>query len=134
MRHTFGRFLDQLQSGRSLFRTAIIILLSLCIILYLIGWWWSREPELLAVQKVAEAHAAQAGQSVVVGYTTTVTLGTVAKTLLEKPGGYLTNDVIPPSIFLDNMPNWEFGAFSVTRLPLHSLGGLLSLNDPRRIM
>ncbi|MDX5151685.1 MAG: DUF2333 family protein, partial [Acidiferrobacterales bacterium] len=27
-----------------------------------------------------------------------------------KPGGYLSNDIAPPGVFLDNMPNWEFGA------------------------
>ncbi len=133
MRHTFGRFLDQLQSGRSLFRTAIIVLLFLLIILYLIGWWWSREPELLAVQKVAEAHAAQAGQSVVVGYTTTATLVTVAKTLLEKPGGYLTNDVIPPSIFLDNMPNWEFGVLVQVRDMAHALRNDISRSQSQSV-
>jgi hypothetical protein len=31
------------------------------------------------------------------------------ETLLNKRGGYLSNDVLPPSIFLDNIPNWEFG-------------------------
>ncbi|MEK9749708.1 MAG: DUF2333 family protein, partial [Pseudomonadales bacterium] len=29
--------------------------------------------------------------------------------LLEKPGGYLSNDVMPPSSMMDNVPNWEFG-------------------------
>jgi hypothetical protein len=28
---------------------------------------------------------------------------------LDKPGGYLSNDLLPPFVFLDNMPNWEFG-------------------------
>jgi hypothetical protein len=31
------------------------------------------------------------------------------ETLLNKRGGYLTNDIMPPSIWLDNIPNWEFG-------------------------
>ena len=33
----------------------------------------------------------------------------VASTLLDKPGGYLTNDLLPPGVVLDNMPNWEQG-------------------------
>ncbi|MDZ7829492.1 MAG: DUF2333 family protein [Halofilum sp. (in: g-proteobacteria)] len=57
-------------------------------------------------RSVAEAN----GQDRVVGYTTTVTLMRAAETLLDKPGGYLYNDVTPPSVFLDNMPSWEYGA------------------------
>jgi hypothetical protein len=35
--------------------------------------------------------------------------------LIDKPGGYLSNDVAPPSVFLDNMPNWEFGVLQQIR-------------------
>jgi hypothetical protein len=37
------------------------------------------------------------------------------ETLLDKPGGYLSNDVMPPSVLLDNIPNWEFGALVQSR-------------------
>ena len=36
-------------------------------------------------------------------------------TLLNKPGGYLSNDISPPGVFLDNMPNWEFGVLQQIR-------------------
>lgn len=29
--------------------------------------------------------------------------------LQDKTGGYLSNDVIPPGILMDNMPEWEYG-------------------------
>ena len=45
----------------------------------------------------------------------TDTLVRVAGTLLDKPGGYLTNDVLPPAVFLDNIPNWEFGVLQQVR-------------------
>jgi hypothetical protein len=35
--------------------------------------------------------------------------------LLEKPGGYLSNDIYPPSVWLDNMPNFEFGVLVQSR-------------------
>ena len=38
------------------------------------------------------------------------TLIQVAETLLDKRGGYLSNDRLPPGVLMDNMPNWEFGA------------------------
>ncbi|MFT7431461.1 MAG: hypothetical protein ACI971_001922, partial [Colwellia sp.] len=33
----------------------------------------------------------------------------------NKPGGYLSNDALPPSVFLDNIPAWELGALEMSR-------------------
>ena len=74
-----------------------------------LGWYWSRTPDVFWVSEMPS------GSSSVVGYATTDTLIRVAETLLEKPGGYLTNDVTPPSVFLDNIPNWEFGVLQQVR-------------------
>jgi len=52
---------------------------------------------------------------IIPGSVTTAALITVSNTLLDKPGGYLSNDVMPPSVFLDNMPNWEFGVLVQVR-------------------
>ncbi len=49
------------------------------------------------------------GESNVTGYATTATLIKVADIMLHKPGGFLSNDILPPFIFLDNMPAWEYG-------------------------
>ena len=49
------------------------------------------------------------------GYTITTSLIKVSETLLNKSGGYLSNDVLPPSVMMDNMPSWEFGALEMTR-------------------
>lgn len=49
------------------------------------------------------------------GYVYANTLAHIAETLLHKPGGYVTNDVGPPGVFLDNLPNWEFGALVMLR-------------------
>src|SRR5690554_7137386 len=54
-------------------------------------------------------------QQLVTGYVTTATLITLAQTLLEKPGGYLSNDVMPPGVWLDNMPSFEFGVLTQCR-------------------
>lgn len=95
---------------RGLVTGSLSALVALLIVLALLGWWWSREPDTFDVQAHAETVAEANGQEIVVGYVTTVTLMRVAETLLDKPGGYLTNDVTPPSVLLDNMPNWEYGA------------------------
>lgn len=90
----------------------------LCVILALI---WSREPATFDVQAVTEARAEKEEQRVVVGYTTANTLSEVVRTLWKKQrnyvlgGGYLTNDIMPPGVFLDNMPSWEFGVLVQVR-------------------
>lgn len=76
---------------------------------------WSNEPSAFDVRENARSEAARSGRSVVVGSTTTAALIRVADTLLDKPGGYLSNDVLPPGVLLDNMPNWEFGALVQVR-------------------
>ena len=75
----------------------------------IIGWYWSRTPDVFWVNESPPQ------EGLAVGYSTTDTLIRVAETLLYKPGGYLTNDVTPPSIFLDNIPNWELGVLQQVR-------------------
>ena len=82
---------------------------------YLIAVYWSIEPDIFNVQERAENAAKQEQQQVVTGYVTTTAVIEVASTLLDKPGGYLTNDVMPPSVMMDNMPSWEFGVLEMTR-------------------
>ncbi len=76
---------------------------------FVFGFWFSREPDVFWVNRSADPETA------IVGYSTTDTLIRVAETLLEKPGGYLTNDKILPNIILDNIPNWEYGVLQQVR-------------------
>lgn len=50
-----------------------------------------------------------------VGYVFTNTLAHIAEVLLHKPGGYLSNDVAPPGVILDDIPSWEYGALVMLR-------------------
>lgn len=81
----------------------------------LVGWYWSREPALFPVQQNAQAAAEREGKQMVIGYTTVETLKSVAGTLLNKPGGYLLNDKMPPGVWLDNIPSWEYGVLVQVR-------------------
>jgi hypothetical protein len=91
-------------------------LLGLYLLLVLvIGWYWSQEPAQFSVQERAEAASQARGHKLVNGYTTGETLKQVANTLLKKPGGYLSNDLAPPGLWLDNMPSWEFGVLVQVR-------------------
>ena len=90
-------------------------LLAVVLIVFLVfAVMWSAEPEPLDIKRLTrDKVGSEAG--VVVGAATTVTLIEVTETLLEKPGGYLSNDLTPPSIFLDNIPSWEFGVLVQVR-------------------
>ena len=94
------------RTRRVLLRTGAV---ALGLVLLLLSWYWSREPDVFWVEWEQE------GRPAVTGYATTNSLIRVSRTLLEKPGGYLTNDVLPPGLWLDNMPNWEFGVLVQVR-------------------
>ena len=79
------------------------------LIMLILAIWFSREPDIFWVNRSAESDTA------VIGLSTTDTLIRVGETLLDKPGGYLTNDKIPPNIFLDNIPSWELGVVNQIR-------------------
>jgi hypothetical protein len=81
----------------------------------LLGMYWSITPGAFDVQQRAQEFAAENNSKVVTGSVTTTTLTTVAETLLDKPGGFIRNDIFPPGLWLDNMPNWEYGALVQVR-------------------
>ncbi|MCP4988563.1 MAG: DUF2333 family protein [Colwellia sp.] len=82
---------------------------------YGIGVYWSSEPALINIHAEVTQAAKAENVAPVVGYTTTTALIRVSEALLHKPGGYLSNDIMPPSLFLDNMPAWEFGVLEMVR-------------------
>ncbi|GAB3484695.1 DUF2333 family protein [Marinomonas epiphytica] len=96
------------------------VFLVLVLLLSLLGMYWSNTPDQFDVVDKAKEKAAEQGylnnsKKLVVGYTTASTLHTLVETLLDKPGGFISNDLMPPGIFMDNMPAWEFGVLVQTR-------------------
>jgi len=73
------------------------------------------EPPAFDAAARATLHAQEHHHKVVTGYTTTATLIETVNTLLHKRGGYMSNDIMPPWVFLDNVPNWEFGVLTQVR-------------------
>lgn len=95
---------------RPRWRNVSLITLGVILLVWtILAIYWSRTPKVFWVNEYVDNNRH------VVGYATTDTLVRVADTLLEKPGGYLSNDRLPPSVFLDNMPNWEFGVLQQVR-------------------
>ena len=79
------------------------------VLMIIIGIWASREPKIFWVNRSADQETG------VVGYSTVDTLIRVGEILLTKNGGYLTNDKLPPFVFLDNIPSWELGVINQMR-------------------
>ena len=97
-------------------RRAMLTALGFVLILVLLtGIYWSAEPDPFEVRQNAAQKLATSGRDAVTGATTTAALIRVSEMLLDKPGGYLTNDMMPPGIYLDNIPNWEFGVLVQVR-------------------
>ncbi|GGO75166.1 DUF2333 family protein [Bowmanella pacifica] len=96
-------------------RTLLLAMTVLLVLFYLLAVYWSGEPDTFDVKVHAQNDAQQKGVQLVPGYVTTATLVRVSRTLLDKPGGYLSNDVMPPSVMMDNMPAWEYGVLEMVR-------------------
>lgn len=96
-------------------RIAAALIAAYLLVCLVLAWWWNHQPPVFDVNEHAAAHAAEGGRETVTGYTTTATLIRLAETLLDKRGGYLSNDLFPPGVWLDNVPNWEFGVLTQIR-------------------
>ena len=113
-----------------------IVLALYLLVTVLVGMYWSMAPDTFDVQQKAQDYAAASGGEVVTGSVTTGAMMGVMETLLEKPGGFLHNDIFPPGLWLDNMPNWEYGALIQVRdlarsmREVHSRSQSQSLEDP----
>ncbi|SFT76869.1 DUF2333 family protein [Halomonas saccharevitans] len=114
--------------------TLLVLYLAVCVGL---GIWWSRAPAVFDVeQAVIDQRGTTAQTPASRGAVTTASLMTLVETLLEKPGGYLRNDIAPPGVWLDNMPAWEFGVLTQARrlsvaLPAMEQAAMPALEDVR---
>ena len=86
-----------------------IVVSVILFLMTIISWYWSREPDFITLEPL------ESTEQRVIGAATTEMLIKATETLLNKPGGYLSNDYAPPGIFLDNIPNWEFGVLQQIR-------------------
>lgn len=78
-------------------------------------FWFNHEPSLFDPLEQSRVYARAHDHTIVTGYVTTVTMMETVEVMLNKRGGYLSNDIMPPWVFLDNVPNWEFGVLTQVR-------------------
>ena len=114
--------LIQSRGGR---RAAIAMLASYSLLTLGLCIYWSIPPKSFDVIQNRATYLSSADQSVT-GAATTAALLEVTRLLLEKKGGYTSNDIAPPGSLLDNMPNWEYGALIQSRDLARALREVLS--------
>ena len=78
---------------------AVGVLLATYLIIVGVLWLiWDSKPSLFEPREIALAMAGGDEKKLVAGYVTTATVIHTAETLLDKPGGYLSNDRFPPGV------------------------------------
>ncbi|TBW58497.1 DUF2333 family protein [Marinobacter halodurans] len=108
----FRQRLEDIQDylgGGKVFKGLVVLLVIYLIVTIVLGIYWSSEPDTFSVRDEAQQRAQAMNREMVTGFTTTSTLIHMTETLLDKPGGYITNDIMPPGLWMDNMPHWEYG-------------------------
>jgi len=100
---------------KGLWWTAGLFLVTYLVVNVILGIVWSRSPATFDVRGEALSLANNDKSKLVPGAATTATAIRIVATLLDKPGGYLSNDISMPGVFLDNIPNWEYGALTELR-------------------
>lgn len=116
----------------------VVIYLLACIVL---GIWWSWTPAPTDPAQAVDQQRGfpqsvdtqggegQAAPAVRPGEALLASNIAMLDTLLHKPGGYLRNDVMPPGLWLDNMPNWEAGVTRQIQDAVTSLGDTLTVGQ-----
>jgi hypothetical protein len=105
---------DYLPQGHWL-RIGALLFAVYAVVVIAMGLYWSLAPDRFDVLQKAREYSSFDGDRPVTGAVTTTALIGVVDTLLSKPGGFLSNDHLPPGVYLDNMPNWEYGALVQSR-------------------
>jgi len=108
-------FRSDLKQSNKWFKLGAFALVIYLLVALVLGFIWSFEPDEFDVRQAALSELNGDEQRVVTGAMTTAALINVVDTMLNKSGGYLSNDLFPPGAWLDNIPNWEYGVLIQVR-------------------
>ena len=125
-KETVSDILEVSTFSQNLLRGAIITTGSLLVLLGSLAVYWDHEPDMFDVKQVTTQQAKELKTRGVTGSTVVATMITMSNILLYKSGGYLHNDIILPSVLMDNVPNWEFGVLVQVRDMARTLRNNLS--------
>lgn len=105
---------DYLPQGGWL-KVMLVVFAVYLVVVLILGMLWSAAPAPFDVNARVTQYIARGADDPPTGAVTTAALIGVMETLLEKRGGFLYNDRLPPGVYLDNMPNWEYGVLIQAR-------------------
>lgn len=125
-KETVSDTLEVSSFSQNLLRGTFFAIVTLLVLFSLIAFYWDHEPDMFDVGQVTDHQISTLKTSGVTGSTTIATMITMADVLLYKRGGYLHNDIILPSLVMDNVPNWEFGVLVQMRDMARTLRNNLS--------
>jgi len=108
--------MDRLENinSRLIVRVIGVAILAYVLLILILMFFWDKEPEQFDVQQVTRSMLGP-DRPVVTGAVTAATFIQVMETVLDKRGGYLSNDIFPPGVLMDNIPSWEFGVVTQSR-------------------
>lgn len=96
-------------------RSLLIVATSVALVIALM-LWWSREPAPISAKEALVKYlpadkidAAGNPKTLKTGAALTAMTIHLIDSLLDKSGGYLSNDIFVPGVLMDNMPSWEYG-------------------------
>jgi hypothetical protein len=101
--------------GGAVSKIIVVVLVCYLLLAIVVGVFWSQSPAQFDVNDSAKTLSTESNQNVVVGATTTAALINVISAMLDKSGGFVSNDIMPPGVWLDNMSNWEYGVLIQSR-------------------
>ena len=130
---TSGQAPTHARKQSSLLRVVGILVGAYALIVLALGIYWSLQPKTFDVKQLQAEEVAAAGGQPVLGTAVVATAIGVAEALLDKPGGFVFNDVMPPGLYLDNIPNWEYGALKELRDSVRSLRNDFSRSQTQSI-
>ncbi len=120
------RFYERLGLTRQGIRRGLLVGAAVVVLVMgLLALVWSREPKPFDVGKhaleVAQARGLPVDRPLPEGFVTVATVIRLGRTLLDKGGGFLANDIMPPSVLMDDMPSWEKGVLKQIQICLQTL-------------
>jgi len=99
----------------SIKKIIIPIVLIVIFVLWLLSIWWGWMPSAYNVKSRTQEVATNSNVEMIPGYATTTALIDVTTWLVDKPGGFISNDITPPGLIMDNISSFEYGVLEQVR-------------------
>lgn len=108
LRDNVADWREDYNDGSAWGKASVALVLVYLLVATAMGIYWSSEPKPFSVRDLVAQQQSGKPQKII-GVASAATMVKVGETLLDKRGGFISNDVMPPGVWLDNMPNWEYG-------------------------